>query len=73
MKLLPSVMLKLFLAAGKRAADVSEVGSGVGAPCGGHVGRSMRCLPPPPLADHLVGPVRPRERAWTSMAWWRGV
>lgn len=73
MKLLPSVMLKLFLAAGKRAADVSEVGSGVGAPCGGHVGRSMSCLPPPPLADHLVGPVRPRERAWTSMAWWRGV
>lgn len=73
MKLLPSVMLKLFLAAGKRAADVSEVGSGVGAPCGGHVGRSMSCLPPPPLVDHLVGPVRPRERAWTSMAWWRGV
>lgn len=66
MKLLPSVVLKLFLAAGK-SSYVSEVGGGVDAVRGTR--GKVAAAPPTRRAGHLVGPVLPEGRAWTSMAW----
>lgn len=63
MKLLPSVVLKLFLAAGERAADAPGGrgwGVGLGTQCWGGTGEG-RCSDP--SAGHLVGPVLPGRRA----------
>lgn len=55
MKLLPSVVLKLFLAAGEKAADApGGRGGGVGDTVLGGTGEG-RCSDP--SAGHLVGPV----------------
>lgn len=55
MKLPPSVVLKLFLAAGK-SSYVSEVVGGVGAVQGTR--GKVAAASPTRRADHLVGPVR---------------
>lgn len=65
MKLLPSVVLKLFLAAGKSPCLRGR--GGVGAVRGTR--GKVAAAPPTRQAGHLVGPVRPDGRAWTSVAW----